>query len=371
MTKKFNKILVANRGEIAIRIFRACSELGIKSVGIYSKEDKYGLFRTKADESYLIGEGKGPIDAYLDMDGIIALAKRKKVDAIHPGYGFLAENAEFARKCEENGITFIGPSSEIMDLMGDKINSKKIAHEVNVQTIPGVEKAIKSTAEAKEVAAQIGYPVMIKASNGGGGRGMRIVHREEDLELEYETACSESRKAFGEDIIFIEKYIEDPKHIEVQILGDQYGNLVHLYERDCSVQRRHQKIIEYAPAFSLSEKTRQEICDDAVKLAKHVGYSSAGTLEFLVDKHGNHYFIEMNTRIQVEHTVSEMVTGIDIVQSQILVAEGYSLDSPEIDIKSQDDVQLRGYSIQCRVTTEDPKNNFMPDTGKIQVYRTG
>ena len=213
---------------------------------------------------------------------------------------------------------------------------------------------------------------MIKASNGGGGRGMRIVHREEDLELEYETACSESRKAFGEDIIFIEKYIEDPKHIEVQILGDQYGNLVHLYERDCSVQRReHQKIIEYAPAFSLSEKTRQEICADAVKLAKHVGYSSAGTLEFLVDKHGNHYFIEMNTRIQVEHTVSEMVTGIDIVQSQILVAEGYSLDSPEIDIKSQDDVQLRGYSIQCRVTTEDPKNNFMPDTGKIQVYRTG
>lgn len=371
MTKKFNKILVANRGEIAIRIFRACSELGIKSVGIYSKEDKYGLFRTKADESYLIGEGKGPIDAYLDIDGIIALAKRKKVDAIHPGYGFLAENAEFARKCEENGITFIGPSSEIMDLMGDKINSKKIAHEVNVQTIPGVEKAIKSTAEAKEVAAQIGYPVMIKASNGGGGRGMRIVHREEDLELEYETACSESRKAFGEDIIFIEKYIEDPKHIEVQILGDQYGNLVHLYERDCSVQRRHQKIIEYAPAFSLSEKTRQEICADAVKLAKHVGYSSAGTLEFLVDKHGNHYFIEMNTRIQVEHTVSEMVTGIDIVQSQILVAEGYSLDSPEIDIKSQDDVQLRGYSIQCRVTTEDPKNNFMPDTGKIQVYRTG
>lgn len=371
MTKKFNKILVANRGEIAIRIFRACSELGIKSVGIYSKEDKYGLFRTKADESYLIGEGKGPIDAYLDMDGIIALAKRKKVDAIHPGYGFLAENAEFARKCEENGITFIGPSSEVMDLMGDKINSKKIAHEVNVQTIPGVEKAIKSTAEAKEVAAQIGYPVMIKASNGGGGRGMRIVHHEEDLELEYETACSESRKAFGEDIIFIEKYIEDPKHIEVQILGDQYGNLVHLYERDCSVQRRHQKIIEYAPAFSLSEKTRQEICADAVKLAKHVGYSSAGTLEFLVDKHGNHYFIEMNTRIQVEHTVSEMVTGIDIVQSQILVAEGYSLDSPEIDIKSQDDVQLRGYSIQCRVTTEDPKNNFMPDTGKIQVYRTG
>ena len=371
MIKKFNKILVANRGEIAIRIFRACSELGIKSVGIYSKEDKYGLFRTKADESYLIGEGKGPIDAYLDMEGIIALAKRKKVDAIHPGYGFLAENAEFARKCEENGITFIGPSSEIMDLMGDKINSKKIAKEVNVQTIPGVEKAIKTVEEAKEVAKIVGYPVMIKASNGGGGRGMRIVHREEDLELEFETACSESRKAFGEDIIFIEKYIEDPKHVEVQILGDEHGNVVHLYERDCSVQRRHQKIIEYAPAFSLSDKTRKELWNDAIKLAKHVGYSNAGTLEFLVDKHGNHYFIEMNTRVQVEHTVSEMVTGVDIVQAQILIAEGYPLDCPEIDIKSQDDVKVRGYSIQCRVTTEDPKNNFMPDTGKIQVYRTG
>ncbi|HBG7678593.1 pyruvate carboxylase [Clostridioides difficile] len=371
MLKKFNKILVANRGEIAIRIFRACSELGIKSVGIYSKEDKYGLFRTKADESYLIGEGKGPIDAYLDMDGIIDLAKRKKVDAIHPGYGFLAENAEFARKCEENGITFIGPSSKVMNMMGDKINSKKIAKEVNVQTIPGVEKAIRSTEEAKEVANKIGYPVMIKASNGGGGRGMRIVHREEDLELEYETACSESRKAFGEDIIFIEKYIADPKHIEVQILGDNYGNIVHLYERDCSVQRRHQKIIEYAPAFSLDDKVRKEICEDAVKLSKHVGYSNAGTLEFLVDANGGHYFIEMNTRVQVEHTVTEMVTGIDIVQSQILIAQGYSLDSEEINIKSQDDVEIRGYSIQCRITTEDPKNKFMPDTGKIQVYRTG
>lgn len=371
MNKKFNKVLVANRGEIAIRIFRACSELGIKSVGIYSEEDKYSLFRTKADESYLVGEGLGPIDAYLDIEGIISLAKRKKVDAIHPGYGFLAENAEFARRCEESGITFIGPDSSIMDMMGDKINSKKIAHEVGVSTIPGVEKAIKSFKEAKKIAKEIGYPVMVKASNGGGGRGMRIVRHEDDLETNFENARSESRKAFGEDMIFIEKYIENPKHIEVQVLGDNYGNIVHLFERDCSVQRRHQKIIEYAPAFSLPDDVRERICEDAVKIAKHVKYSNAGTLEFLVDASGEYYFIEMNTRVQVEHTVTEMVTGIDIVQSQILIAEGYKLSDPEINIKSQDDIEIRGYSIQCRITTEDPKKNFMPDTGKIQVYRTG
>lgn len=371
MLKKFNKVLVANRGEIAIRIFRACAELQIRSVGIYSEEDKYALFRTKADESYLIGEGKGPVDAYLDIDGIIALAKKKKVDAIHPGYGFLSENAEFARKCEENGITFIGPDSSIMEKLGDKINSKIVAHEANVPTIPGVEKALKTVKEAKAVAEKIGYPVMVKASNGGGGRGMRIVRRVEDLEIEFENARSESRKAFGEDLIFIEKYIEDPKHIEVQVLGDKYGNIVHLYERDCSVQRRHQKIIEFAPAFSLDPDVRERICQDAVRIAKHVGYSNAGTLEFLVDKNGYYYFIEMNTRVQVEHTVTEEVTGIDIVQSQILIAEGCKLSDPEINIQSQDDVQVRGYSIQCRITTEDPKKGFMPDTGKIQVYRSG
>ena len=371
MLKKFNKVLVANRGEIAIRIFRACAELQSRSVGIYSEEDKYALFRTKADESYLIGEGKGPVDAYLDIDGIIALAKKKKVDAIHPGYGFLSENAEFARKCEENGITFIGPDSSIMEKLGDKINSKIVAHEANVPTIPGVEKALKTVKEAKAVAEKIGYPVMVKASNGGGGRGMRIVRRVEDLEIEFENARSESRKAFGEDLIFIEKYIEDPKHIEVQVLGDKYGNIVHLYERDCSVQRRHQKIIEFAPAFSLDPDVRERICEDAVRIAKHVGYTNAGTLEFLVDKNGDYYFIEMNTRVQVEHTVTEEVTGIDIVQSQILIAEGCKLSDPEINIQSQDDVQVRGYSIQCRITTEDPKKGFMPDTGKIQVYRSG
>ena len=371
MQKQFKKVLVANRGEIAIRIFRACAELGIKSVGIYSKEDKYSLFRTKADESYLIDEDKGPIDVYLDIDGIIELAKQKNVDAIHPGYGFLAENSEFVRKCEENGITFIGPSADIMDKMGDKINSKKVAHGVGVPTIPGVDKVIESVEEAKEVANYVGYPVMVKASNGGGGRGMRVVYNEKDLALEYETACSESKKAFGKAVIFIEKYIVEPKHIEVQILGDKQGNIVHLYERDCSVQRRHQKIIEYAPAFSLSTELREKICSDAVKIAKSVGYVNAGTLEFLVDSDGNHYFIEMNPRVQVEHTVTEEVTGIDIVQSQILIAEGYTLDSEEIDIKSQENVKVSGFSIQCRITTEDPKNNFMPDTGKIQVYRTG
>ncbi|GAA0101343.1 pyruvate carboxylase [Paraclostridium bifermentans] len=371
MLKKINKILVANRGEIAIRIFRACSELGIKSVGIYSKEDKYSLFRTKADESYLIGEDKGPIDAYLDIDGIIELAKSKNVDAIHPGYGFLSENPEFVKKCEENGIIFIGPSAEIMNMMGDKINSKQIAKEANVPTIPGIDESIKSIERAKEIANIIGYPIMLKASNGGGGRGMRIVYSEDNLNIEYETACSESRKAFGEDIIFIEKYIPNPKHIEVQILGDKFGNIVHLYERDCSVQRRHQKIIEYAPAFSLSDKLREQICTNAVKIAKHVGYINAGTLEFLVDENENFYFIEMNPRVQVEHTVTEMITGIDIVQSQILIAQGYKLEDEPINIKSQEDIQVRGYSIQCRITTEDPKNNFMPDTGKIQVYRTG
>ena len=243
MLKKFNKVLVANRGEIAIRIFRACSELGIKSVGIYSKEDKYGLFRTKADESYLIGEDKGPIDAYLDIDSIIDLAKQKNVDAIHPGYGFLSENPEFVRKCEENGIVFIGPSADIMNMMGDKINSKQIAKEVGVSTIPGIDKSIKTAEEAQQIAKEIGYPIMIKASNGGGGRGMRIVYNESDLKIEFETARSESKKAFGEDIIFIEKYISNPKHIEVQILGDKEGNIVHLHERDCSVHIRHQKII--------------------------------------------------------------------------------------------------------------------------------
>ena len=370
MGRKFKRVLVANRGEIAIRIFRACHELGIRTVAIYTEEDKCALFRTKANESYLIGKGKGPVEAYLNMDEIISLAKKKHVDAIHPGYGFLSENPEFARRCEEAGIVFIGPKAEMMEKLGDKIKSKIVAKSVNVPVIPGVEKPISSEDEAIEFARECGYPVMLKAAAGGGGRGMRIVRSEDKLLEQFRNAKNEAKKAFGIDDIFIEKYIEGPKHIEIQVLGDNYGNLVHLYERDCSIQRRHQKVIEIAPSVVLSDEKRKEICDDALKIAKSVGYRSAGTLEFLLDAHGNHYFIEMNPRIQVEHTISELITGIDIVQSQILIAEGFSLDSDEIGIKSQDQIEKRGFAIQCRVTTEDPANNFAPDTGKIDVYRT-
>ncbi|WP_234122139.1 pyruvate carboxylase [Clostridium hydrogenum] len=369
--KKFKRVLVANRGEIAIRIFRACHELGIRTVAIYTEEDKLALFRTKADESYLIGRNKGPVEAYLNIDEIIDLALKKGVDAIHPGYGFLSENPEFARRCEEAGIEFIGPTGDMMDKLGDKINSKITAKAAGVATIPGVEKPIQSEEEALRFADICGYPVMVKAAAGGGGRGMRIVTKKEDLVSSYRSAKSEAKKAFGIDDIFIEKYLENPKHIEVQVLGDKYGNIVHLYERDCSVQRRHQKVIEFTPAVAVSEEKRSAICEDALKIAKSIGYRSAGTLEFLLDKQGNHYFIEMNPRIQVEHTITEMVTGIDIVQSQILIAEGHELSSHEVGINGQDDIHLNGYAVQCRVTTEDPSNNFAPDTGRLDVYRTG
>ena len=370
MLKKFKRVLVANRGEIAIRIFRACKELGIRTVAIYSEEDKGAMFRTKADESYLIGQGKSPIDAYLGIPEIIELAKAKGVDAIHPGYGFLAENEQFARQCEEAGIEFIGPDHIMMNQLGDKIKSKLVANSVGVPTIPGVEQAIQNEQEALEFAERCGYPIMLKAAAGGGGRGMRIVSKAEDLPAEFNSARNEAKKAFGIDDIFIEKYLEKPKHIEVQVMGDKYGNIVHLYERDCSIQRRHQKVVEFTPAFALTEEQRQKICADAIKIAKAVNYRNAGTLEFLVDKNGDHYFIEMNPRIQVEHTITEMTTGIDLVQTQILVAQGYRLDSPEINIKSQDDIKPKGFAIQCRVTTEDPANNFAPDTGKIDVYQT-
>ena len=368
--KKFKRILVANRGEIAIRVFRACRELGIRSVAIYSEEDQLSLFRTKADESYQIGKDKSPLEAYLDIDEIIDLAKNKGVDAIHPGYGFLSENPEFARKCEEAGITFIGPHWNVMEKLGDKISSKIVAQEAEVPTIPGIEKPIHSDQEALEFAKKAGYPVMVKAAAGGGGRGMRIVHSEKDLLNEFHSARNEAKKAFGNDSMFIEKYLEKPKHIEVQILGDKSGHVVHLFERDCSIQRRHQKVIEFTPAFSLPKEVREDICKDALKIAKSIGYSNAGTVEFLVDKHLNHYFIEVNPRIQVEHTVTEMCTDIDIVQAQILVAMGYSLDSPEIGIKDQESIEHKGFAIQCRVTTEDPLNNFAPDTGHINLYRS-
>ncbi|WP_060799748.1 pyruvate carboxylase [Peptoniphilus harei] len=368
--KKFKRILVANRGEIAIRIFRAAREMGIRSVAIYSEEDRLALFRTKADESYEIGKGKSPLDAYLDIDEIISLAKKKGVDAIHPGYGFLSENPEFARKCREEGITFIGPSPEVMEKLGDKITSKIVAKEAGVATIPGIEKSIRNEEEALLFARSCGYPVMIKAAAGGGGRGMRIAQSQEELLDKFQSAKNEAKKAFGDDSMFIEKYLHKPKHIEVQILGDEYGNIVHLYERDCSIQRRHQKVIEYTPAFSLPVELREEICQDALKIARSIGYSNAGTVEFLVDSKGDHYFIEVNPRVQVEHTVTEMCTDIDIVQSQILVAMGYRLDSEEIGIRGQDAIDHRGFSIQCRVTTEDPLNNFMPDTGQINLYRS-
>ncbi|NLK37830.1 MAG: pyruvate carboxylase [Epulopiscium sp.] len=368
--KKFKKVLVANRGEIAIRVYRALNELGIQTIGIYSKEDKYSLFRTKTDEAYMLNGNKGPIDAYLDIEEIIKIAKAKGADAIHPGYGFLSENPEFVAACEKAGIAFIGPSKEVMYAMGDKISSKQIAIQCQVPIIPGVDHAVKSEKEILEIAEKVGYPVMLKASNGGGGRGMRIVNSAEEMPKEFAEARNEAKKAFGDDKIFIEKYLRNPKHVEVQILGDKYGNVVHLFDRDCSVQRRHQKVVEYAPAFTLKDETREKIFADAIKLATHVGYKNAGTLEFLVDDQENYYFIEMNPRIQVEHTVTEEVTGIDIVQTQILIEEGYPLDSPEIGIKSQADVKCNGYSIQMRVTTEDPSNNFLPDTGKINVYRS-
>jgi len=371
MERRFKRVLVANRGEIAIRVIRACHELGIRTVAIYSEEDKLSLFRTKASESYQIGEGKGPLEAYLNIDEIIRLALKKGVDAIHPGYGFLSENPEFARKCREVGIEFIGPTAEMMERMGDKIQSKLVAREAGVPVVPGIDKPVNTLEEAREVALECGYPVMLKAAAGGGGRGMRIVSSEADLETAFSSTRNEARKAFGIDDIFVEKYIEAPKHIEVQILGDKKGNLVHLFERDCSIQRRHQKIIEYTPAFCLTEEKREEICRDAVKIARSVHYQSAGTVEFLVDKAGNHYFIEMNPRIQVEHTVTEMTTGIDIVQSQILIAEGFALDSAEVGIPSQESIQPRGYAIQCRITTEDPTNQFAPDTGRIDYYRSG
>ena len=369
-TKKIKKVLVANRGEIAKRVLRACHDLKINTVAIYSKEDIYSEHRIKADEAYMIGENLSPLGAYLAIDEIVDLAKRKNVDAIHPGYGFLAENADFAKACEDAGIIFIGPNSKVLGQMGDKLSAKEMALRCNVPTIPGSTEPLKDAAEALEKAKSYGFPIILKAAAGGGGRGMRSCNSEEEVAPAFELVQSEAKKAFGNDNIFIEKFLVEPKHIEVQILADKYGNTVHLFERDCSLQRRYQKVVEYTPAFSLPQELRQKICDDAVKIAKEVGYENAGTVEFLVDKRGEHFFIEMNPRIQVEHTVTEMVTGIDLVRAQILVAEGQPLSDPQIGITKQEDVTMRGYAIQCRITTEDPANNFAPDTGKITAYRS-
>ena len=369
--RHFQKVLAANRGEIAIRIFRACYDLGLNTVAMYSKEDTLSLFRTKADEAYLIGEKNSPLGAYLDIGEIIDLARRRGVDAIHPGYGFLSENADFVRACEEAGIAFIGPKSDTMARMGDKLAAKQIAIGCGVPIVPGCTEPLRDGDEALEKAVSFGFPVILKAAGGGGGRGMRRCDTPEEVKPAFELVKSEAKKAFGNDDIFIEKFIVEPKHIEVQILGDQYGNVMHLGERDCSLQRRYQKVVEVAPAWSVPEETREKLRADAVKIAKSVGYVSAGTVEFLVDAYGNHYFSEMNPRIQVEHTVTEMVTGIDLVRAQILIAEGYPLSCPDIGLTKQEDLRINGYAIQCRVTTEDPQNNFAPDHGRITKYRSG
>ncbi len=369
--KKFNKVLVANRGEIAIRVFRACKELDLRTVAIYSNEDTLSLFRTKADEAYLIGENKSPLGAYLDIPAIIAMAKHREVDAIHPGYGFLSENAEFAKACEEAGIKFIGPNSTVLNQMGDKLHAKALAQKCGVPTIPGCTLPLRDGDEALEKAISYGFPVILKAAAGGGGRGMRRCETPEEVKPAFELVKSEAKKAFGNDDIFIEKFLVQPKHIEVQILADEHGHIMHLAERDCSLQRRYQKVVEFAPAFSVPKEVRERLCADAVKIAEAVGYTNAGTVEFLVDSSGNHYFIEMNPRIQVEHTVTEMITGIDLVRAQILVAMGETLSNPLIGLEKQSDVRANGYAIQCRVTTEDPSNGFAPDCGKITAYSNG
>lgn len=368
--RRFEKLLVANRGEIAIRVLRAASELQLRTVAIYTYEDRYSLHRYKADEAYQVGADNDPLKPYLDIEAIIATAKEQQVDAIHPGYGFLSENVDFARRCEEEGIVFIGPKPEVMDRLGDKVAAKILARQVGVPLIEDSREELNTAEVALAEAQRIGYPVIIKAAAGGGGRGMRVVRNNEDLVREYHEASGEAKTAFGDGTVFLEKFIEEPKHIEVQLLGDQHGNLVHLYERDCSVQRRFQKVVEVAPSVGLSKKTREQLYDYALRLGHEVGYSCAGTVEFLVDQDESIYFIEVNPRVQVEHTITEEVTGIDIVRTQILVCMGYKLSHKTIFIQSQEDVQLHGYAIQCRVTTEDPQNDFKPDYGTLIAYRS-
>jgi pyruvate carboxylase len=370
-TKPIRKLLAANRSEIAIRIFRAANELGLRTVAIYSQEDRLALHRFKADEAYQVGAGKGPVEAYLDIPGIVALAKEKGVDAIHPGYGFLSENPAFARACEKAGITFVGPPPNLLELLGDKTAARRLASSAEVPVLPGTENPVKSELEAQKIAREIGYPVIVKAAMGGGGRGMRVVHDPAQLDALLDEARSEARSAFGDASVFLEKYLPRARHLEVQILADHHGNLLHLYERDCSVQRRHQKVVEVAPAANVPASIRGELCDAALRLARKANYRNAGTVEFLYDVDSQKwYFIEVNPRIQVEHTVTEMITGIDLVRSQILVAEGHKLHEPPMALPKQENIPLNGVALQCRVTTEDPEKNFAPDYGKISTYRS-
>ena len=367
----FTKLMAANRSEIAIRIFRAATDLGLRTVAVYAQEDRFSIHRFKADEAYQIGAGKGPVAAYLDIEGIVALAKETGVGAIHPGYGFLSENAQFARACTEAGIVFVGPRPELLDLMGDKTAARALAQKINVPTLPGTEEPVTDREEALKIARQLGFPLIIKAAFGGGGRGMRVVQKPADLARLVDEAQTEAERAFGNPAVFLEKYIPHAKHIEVQIVGDQHGNVIHLHERDCSVQRRHQKVVEVAPSYGLPQEVITELCDAAVRMAKEIRYDNAGTIEFLydLDRH-EWFFIEMNPRIQVEHTVTEVITGQDLVRAQILIAQGYPLHGPQVGMPTQENVARNGYAIQCRLTTEDPENKFMPDYGKILAYRS-
>ncbi|NNC70444.1 MAG: pyruvate carboxylase, partial [Flavobacteriaceae bacterium] len=367
---KIKKVLVANRGEIAIRILRACTEINLTTVAIYTFEDRYSQHRYKADEAYQIGAEDQPLKPYLNIQEIVALAKSKNVDAIHPGYGFLSENSTFARACRDNDLIFIGPSPDVMDALGDKITAKKIAAKCDVPIIESSKKDLNSLKIALSEADAIGYPIMLKAASGGGGRGMRIVRNAEELEVNFDSARNEALNAFGDDTMFLEKYVEDPKHIEVQIVADNHGTIRHLHERDCSVQRRHQKVVEVAPSFGLKEELKQDLYRYAVAIATEVNYNNIGTVEFLVDKKNTIYFIEVNPRIQVEHTVTEMVTGIDLVKTQIFVAGGYKLSDEQIKIYDQSSLNTYGFALQCRITTEDPENNFTPDYGTITTYRS-
>jgi pyruvate carboxylase len=367
---KIKKVLVANRGEIAIRVLRACAELNLATVAVYTYEDRYSQHRNKADESYQIGDNNQPLKPYLDIAELIALAKAKNVDAIHPGYGFLSENSAFARQCAANDIIFIGPKPEVMDALGDKITAKKVAVKCKVPIIQSNKKKLSSLAVALSEAATIGFPIMLKAASGGGGRGMRIIREDKDLQLHFDSARNEALNAFGDDTMFLEKYVENPKHIEVQIVADNHGNIRHLYERDCSVQRRHQKVVEIAPSHNVSQDVKTNLYKYALAIAHEVGYNNIGTVEFLVDPEDHIYFIEVNPRIQVEHTVTEMVTGIDLVKTQIFVAGGYTLDSQQIKIYEQESIATYGFALQCRLTTEDPSNNFTPDYGSVTTYRS-
>ncbi|XP_065316262.1 pyruvate carboxylase, mitochondrial-like [Gordionus sp. m RMFG-2023] len=366
--KTIKKLMVANRGEIAIRIFRACHELGIRSVGIYSTEDMMQMYRQKADEAYIVGRGLAPVQAYLNIPEIVRIAQQHQVDAIHPGYGFLSENWEFADAVNKAGMEFIGPSPEVVKTMGDKIAARQIALKTDVKVIPGSEGEVHSFEDVEKFITQHGLPIIFKAAYGGGGRGMRVVRNKKEIKDMFDRAQHEAKAAFGNGALFIEKYIEKPRHIEVQILGDKYGDVIHLYDRDCSVQRRHQKIVEIAPAPNLDPKLREKLLSDALKLVRYAGYYNAGTVEFLLDSKGVHYFIEVNARLQVEHPVTEEITGVDLVASQIKVAEGKTLSEMNL---SQDSVRMDGTAIQCRVTTEDPAKNFQPDSGRLEVFRSG